>query len=221
MPIFPVKKTVMMRYADTTGSITSTTGAVASYVLRANDCFDPDFTGTGHQPMGFDQMILFYNHFFVVRSRLKVTFRNYNNLYPYSICIRVDANSGVMTVPNRIVEFGGAVLAEIGSGAAQSTTLELDVDIAKFLGMTRKVLLANTSASGDAGTSPAEGVFFHIQVWDNSANTTVTKCDFVMEQEVVFTEPRDLTESLRSRLPVEKKEDTVLVMTVPKCSCKE
>lgn len=196
MPIFAVQKTVRMRYSDTI-QLTCTSGAMASYVLRANDCFDPDFTGTGHQPMGFDQMILFYNHFVVTKSRLRVTFRNKSNTSPFTALIRVDANSGVLTVPNRVIEFGGLTMAEIDTFAMNSTTLELSVDVAKFLGMNRKTIIADSTSRGDAGSSPAEGVFFHFQVFDTAALTSTANCDFVMEQEVVFIEPRDLTESFR------------------------
>ena len=35
------------------------------HVFRLNSLFDPDFTGTGHQPQGYDNMALQYNRYIV------------------------------------------------------------------------------------------------------------------------------------------------------------
>lgn len=45
----------------------------AVYVFRANSCYDPDLTGVGHQPMGFDELSALYSNFVVVGSRLRMT----------------------------------------------------------------------------------------------------------------------------------------------------
>jgi len=43
-----------------------------SQSFRANDLYDPDYTGLGHQPRGFDQLTPFYQRFYVVGSRIRV-----------------------------------------------------------------------------------------------------------------------------------------------------
>lgn len=47
---------------------------VSPYVhtFRATDLYDPDYTGTGHQPLGFDQMMLMYRKFLVLKSKISV-----------------------------------------------------------------------------------------------------------------------------------------------------
>lgn len=47
-------------------------GTIATYNISANDMFDPDKSGTGHQPMRYDQMAAFYNHYVVLGSRISV-----------------------------------------------------------------------------------------------------------------------------------------------------
>lgn len=47
-------------------------GQFASYVFRGNSLFDPDFTGTGHQPYGFDQWNNFYERYTVVGCSIRV-----------------------------------------------------------------------------------------------------------------------------------------------------
>jgi len=52
--------------------ITETTGTATSYVFRGNGPFDPDLTGTGSQPAGYDQWSAFYYQQRTLGSRIKV-----------------------------------------------------------------------------------------------------------------------------------------------------
>jgi hypothetical protein len=62
-------------YYDTI-TITSNAGVVAVHVFGSNCLFDPDITGGGHQPAGFDQYMALYQRYTVLRTRAKVTFFN-------------------------------------------------------------------------------------------------------------------------------------------------
>jgi len=202
MPIFPPRVVKTLRYASF-GSLTSTSGAVSTYVIRANDLFDPDFTSTGHQPMGFDQMMLFYNHFCVVYAKIWVTFKNQSGSLTPTICVRLDADSTPLTVPDRIIEFGGAQLDVLESKAVTGSvkTLSEQVDIPKVQGVSRKAMTADNAVCGTAAASPAEVSYFHIAIWDNGAATTTVAFDFVLEQTAIFFEPRNLIESLKIPKP--------------------
>lgn len=52
-------------------AITSLNGAM--WQFRANSCYDPDYTGTGHQPMYFDNFATFYNRYRVLYSKITCT----------------------------------------------------------------------------------------------------------------------------------------------------
>lgn len=47
---------------------------IASHVFSANGMYDPDVTGIGHQPSGFDQNMLFFDHYTVIGSRISVKY---------------------------------------------------------------------------------------------------------------------------------------------------
>jgi len=68
----PKTRRAILRYTDHVTSITSTLGALGSYVFRANGIYDPNYTGTGHQPMGFDQWAALYNHYVVLGAKMTV-----------------------------------------------------------------------------------------------------------------------------------------------------
>lgn len=48
-------------------------GVAVLYAFAGNDLFDPNVTGTGHQPLGFDQMMALYKRFRVHSSKIKVS----------------------------------------------------------------------------------------------------------------------------------------------------
>jgi len=62
---------VKLRYAS---YVIGTTGVTAAYqIVNGNNLFDPDRTGTGHQPRGFDQYAQQYRNYCVYSSRIKCT----------------------------------------------------------------------------------------------------------------------------------------------------
>ncbi len=43
------------------------------YFYRANSAFDPDYSSTGHQPMGYDRLAAAYRHYTVVGSKISIS----------------------------------------------------------------------------------------------------------------------------------------------------
>jgi len=69
---FPKRMVMTHRYTEQV-PVTSTLGVIGKYQFSCNGMFDPNITGTGHQPMYFDQMSALYNHYTVIGSKLKIT----------------------------------------------------------------------------------------------------------------------------------------------------
>ncbi len=193
--VFPASTTCWLRYNDT-NSVTMTTGSVGTYVLRANDLFDPDFTSTGHQPMGFDQVMVFYNHFVVLKSRLVCTFQNTANA-PVFCQVRVDADSSAITTPSRLLEFGGAqVLVCEAKGVSGTTrTAEISVDIARLQGVSQAAITSDPSLQGSVAASPAEVSYYHISAWNDQSASGSVFVNFTVEYLALFAEPRNPTQS--------------------------
>jgi len=64
-----------MRYAQTF-TANPTASAIWKNQFRANSVYDPDLTGTGHQPLGFDQWSPFYKHYKVLGAKITATVQN-------------------------------------------------------------------------------------------------------------------------------------------------
>lgn len=71
-PLFmPQKYICRLKYAQEISLNSSGSGAVCQS-FRANDLYDPDQTGGGHQPMGFDQLAALYSKFTVIGSKIEM-----------------------------------------------------------------------------------------------------------------------------------------------------
>lgn len=192
--VFPNKYRAKLRYVDmwfSSGAFGSGTPGV--YVFSANGLFDPDFTGTGHQPMGFDQLMAFYKHYVVTKSRITVWFNNTESVYPVSVALAVQDSSAGLTNYTRILEAGNVVSTSLPgpqNGAQTSglpTKLVQAVDIGKF--QTVRYLPDDDTLRGSAAANPATSVYYAI--YFNAAGTVTGACDFAVEidYEAIFLEP--------------------------------
>jgi len=64
---------VHLRYVDVV-PLVSTVGAMAKFSYYTNGLYDPQVSVGGHQPMGWDQGIAYYNNAVVLKSKINVTF---------------------------------------------------------------------------------------------------------------------------------------------------
>lgn len=196
MPVFPSSITKRLRYSTSFGMSTASGAVTSTYMFRANDLFDPDFTGTGHQPMGFDQLMQWYNHFCVVWAKITCVFKN-TTASPPTVCLRIDADNTALTVIDRIVEVGGCVTEnlEIKGSYGANKSLTMVADISKLQGQPRNSITTNPNLQGSALASPLECTYFHITMWDTTGLSGTAECDVILEQIAVFTEPRDNVQS--------------------------
>jgi len=70
---FPTKLVTKLRYCDI-HQLTSTAGSIGKQLYNINSTFDPDQTGTGHQPMYRDTYAGIYDQYAVVSAKITVIF---------------------------------------------------------------------------------------------------------------------------------------------------
>lgn len=164
--------------------------------------FDPDISGVGHQPMGFDQMMLFYEQYTVLRSTISVTFITAGGAARVGVFLAPDTTS--ITNPITVVENGlckwHCVDAASSSGGTGNriTTVELSFDTAVYFDRKRgKALLSDTNLFGTAAANPVEQAYFAVGVWAfySQAVTTTVDCDVLVKYDAIYWEPRKLAPS--------------------------
>lgn len=198
---FPMSTDLMFVYYDQT-SIDSTSGAVSHYLFSANGMYDPDITGTGHQPLGFDQWLgLFYNDYCVYKSEIDVTFQSQaSDNTGQAVCLiglADDSSSSTnVTVLYENPTYVKANLGSIGSGR-DTVRLTKKCDVATYFGLSREALLADSTHRGNSAGNPADTVLFDIAVSAN--NSTVNPANVVVLARITYwahlTQRRELATS--------------------------
>jgi hypothetical protein len=93
---FPDRYVTTLVYEDTE-SITSTNN-YASYIYRGNSVYDPDYSGAGHQPTGFDNLAALYARYRVLSSDIVVS--ALNNIGTTPAVAVIVPNTEILTYTN-------------------------------------------------------------------------------------------------------------------------
>ena len=91
-------------------------GTPVGYIFSANGLYDPDITGVGHQPVGFDQMGQMFDHYTVIAAKIRVDFMGFDSNHYHMVGIRLDDNGAVITDSRRLIENGNVVSTIIAPG---------------------------------------------------------------------------------------------------------
>jgi len=199
----------------------TTLGVPTSYVFSANGAFDPNITGTGHQPMGFDQMMSLYDQYCVMSSSIQVTFAGLSTSVA-RVALMLYDQPVASTDPSRLVENGLAKMGVLATSAAVNAhysvcTLNLHCDVGKYFGVPFSELKVNPSFIGTAAANPTEQVYFIVDLWGGFSATTMTLVfDVLLSYDIYYYEPRHIDVSTAQ--PLEKKEAPRLVSRLPKPS---
>lgn len=144
-------------------------GTPDSHLYSCNGMFDPDITGGGHQPRGFDQLMALYDHYVVLTSKCVATFMQTTGIpsqldsLSQSVGIVLRDNASFLTNQNAILEdrnvswrclsafTGGNPIRVVKSFSAR-----------KYLG--RASPLSDHQLKGNSLTNPVEQAYFQVFV---------------------------------------------------------
>lgn len=98
--VVPDQVMVNLKYAD--AKVYAGTGAI-DQIFRANSLYDPDLTGTGNQPRGFDQWSAFYARYMVVACGITIRV-SHNASEPQMVTLIFTPTSMSITSPERASE---------------------------------------------------------------------------------------------------------------------
>lgn len=191
---FPKKMVVTHKYREAF-DLTSTTGLLGTYLFRCNGMFDPNFSGTGHQPMYYDQLTPLYDHFCVIGSKIKLTLTPSTvTTFPSRIVAFVNDDTSVTgTTVDTISEQSQAKqIKQIPAGNNSVIILTLNWSAKKYFGGS---VLSNPELQGSAGADPTEQSTYVIAVQAYGANSLSYLVQAEIEYIAVWKELKDVAGS--------------------------
>lgn len=191
LPFFGYHVRKTLPYYQSGIVLSGASGAAGAQVFSANGMFDPDITGTGGQPMSFDQAISFFNHYTVHSARIKVTFSSDSTTLRATCGLFVSGSSTATTVVETLLENGDGAVQQLQFAGAMgsSATFTRRLDVGKFQDV--KQVMDDPNMRGDSASNPTEQSYFHLIVY-NATTAAAVQCEYmvIIEYDATFHEPR-------------------------------
>lgn len=169
MPL-PTEVDTVLTYSDSYGLTTGTAGVCGTeQVMNCGSVYDPDFSGTGHQPYGFDTYSALYKSYRVYRIGVTLEALCYpgGTIRPTVLCWKCDADATALTG----MTIGRAL--ELPSSRSGHTDVNIVGDAAKvsfvknlhdILGVPLETYQGSDSYASDCTTSPAIQPFLRFAI---------------------------------------------------------
>lgn len=196
---YPVPKKMKrtLRYMETATTLNpGVAGLAADYVFSANGLYDPNITGVGHQPIGFDQIMTMYNHYTVIGAKLTVMAHNGDATYEQFVGVSVQAGTTAITNGQEVIENGLCKFKylNLSGDSGDKAVITYPLSIGKYMG--RSNILSEDDFRGSSTSNPSEQVYFHVFGFpNNSQDTGAIRIDVIIDYITIFTEPKQLGQS--------------------------
>lgn len=186
---FPTK----LRYQETISLNPDITG-VASHVYSLNGIYDPNISGVGHQPRGFDQIMPMFDHYVVVGCRVTLEFAPVSSaVYPQIVGGNVNDDTSLLLL-NDYLESTKVKSRQLSNTSGYPTRIVMNVNPNRFLG--RSHPLSDSQLKGSSASNPAEQAYLHIFTGPyQGVDAGAVYCNVRLDYSVIFIEPKDLAQS--------------------------
>lgn len=187
----PLRTKSVLIYSDKFSMNGGAGGLAYTYNWSANGVYDPDISGTGHQPRGFDELISLYDHCVVIYCKAHLLAFNTDTSNAQIIGMGVydqPMTSATATdyTESRMVTM--KPLARAGSGPAV-TSLEISVDPNKFLGRSKP--LSDPELKNSNAANPGEQAYITVfAMAPANLDPSTINCQIRLEYTAVFIEPK-------------------------------
>jgi len=174
---FPQKITETHTYCETVTLNTGAGGTLTSYSFSANGMFDPNITGTGHQPMFYDQMAALYNHYCVIGSKCTVEFVTTTTTSTSSnsdatVGIILNDSTSIPTLPG-LLEHPTSKHRLLGSANAMGASPVRFVQKFSAKKNFGKFDQGNSNFTGSISTNPGEQMYYTLFVDGTQATNAI------------------------------------------------
>lgn len=190
----PMRFPTKMRYCEGNAINPGLAGSIDVIVFSANGLYDPNITGTGHQPRGFDQLMALYDHYVVAGSKCRVQFAGTQtgtgNTGNIKIGISLLDSPTPFTSALDYLESGSTVSRLMkGDTSSEPVSLSMKASVSKYLG--RSKILSDSQLKGSTAANPTEQLYFHIWAEPfNAVDVSPIDLNVLIDYLVVLIEPK-------------------------------
>jgi hypothetical protein len=179
----PASLRVVLTYSFTT-SLTSTAGSTATQLFAGNGAFDPDITGVGAQPLGYDQWSSFYLRYRVLASSIEVNLATPDIttndqgivravVTPSNTSTTFTNLSAAAAQPYAKQRLLNGVSGGVGPFAPIRSSMETDL----IMGVTKQSVMSEENYGAAVSANPAELWYWHISLATaDLASTSTVAC---------------------------------------------
>lgn len=183
---------------------TLTSTGAWTYVYRLNSVFDPNFTGTGHQPNGFDQWSAFYGKYRVTGGSWRITLANQDAQYALDVVAVERANDN--SIDSNLYDYLQEPRSHYACAAprgAPCVSLGSRFKNQRLLGLTKSEF-ADQDYAALVSANPAVLTWLNLFVQVNNSEISAADQSILIEIEyhVEFFEREELDASFREVLPL-------------------
>lgn len=201
VPIVGFKK---MRYHETI-ALSITNAFQAQAIFSLNGLYDPNISGGGHQPLGFDQMMGLYNKYCVLGAKVSILGRpgSTGNTYPMNLIVEQNQLSSMQySTPSQPWEKNTAKILTFNSSYQNvytpSQQVKLNFSAKKtFRTKDRGGLISGGEYNGTSSANPSseQRLFITYQGQGLQQTTASLYVDVTIEYIVAFHDRKQLLQS--------------------------
>lgn len=163
----PAKLKANFRFCEKNTLNIGLAGGISNQVYNAASLFDPNTTGGGAQPRGFDQLMVLYRKYTVIGSKITVHFIPQSTIQSYICAINLKSIATVETSIVDVAESSFSVI-DASNGASKGPHKLMQTYTPKFTGNTNP--LDDEELGGSVSTSPVNSSYFHLSAESATAN---------------------------------------------------
>jgi len=146
-----------LRYSDAYTITYAGFQVPVQYLFRVNSIYDPNETGSGHQPLGHDEFLQLYNRYRVYGCKYTITFSNTSTTDYSEASVLLRPNNTALTNQQTIRENNYCMhkitLAPEGSGRSTATVRGY-ASVAKLRGVSKRAVATENDYGALMGTNP-------------------------------------------------------------------
>jgi len=203
-----------LKYVETV-AFSVAAGSFAVQQFNGNSVYDPNKTGTGGQPLGFDNMTPLFNKYRVDNYAFEVQMMSLSASYK-GACVLINGNESPTTY-DEVCEFNRCQQRGIGFNGSPTAVFTGRVLLSQLCGRSQENYHIDDGTGAINNTDPLEAIPFLVSIQNDNVSTIALQVTCTMWYDTIFYDPiipvRSYTQPEKKRQPYIVTEKGPIILT--------